>query len=63
MCQYWVQSFYPGWKPMILNGKKFCPKCGYYKAIEAFHKERRSSDGLASHCRWCRKEYKKGRIK
>jgi hypothetical protein len=40
-------------------GKKKCNKCGKYKSIEDFHKDKKNKDGLVSWCKDCVKEYDK----
>lgn len=38
---------------IVVNGKKFCPKCGRWRETEAFAKNRAASSGLQSWCRKC----------
>ena len=38
--------------------EKQCTKCGEVKPVSAFHKNKRAKDGLQSHCRICRKQYR-----
>jgi hypothetical protein len=38
--------------------QKKCPKCGIVKDISDFHKNNKTKDGYACHCKECRKIYK-----
>jgi hypothetical protein len=37
---------------------KYCRKCGEYRELSEFHKDRSKKDGLASCCNTCAKEYR-----
>jgi len=39
---------------MIVDGKKYCSKCGEWKPVEEFHKNAGKGDGYQSYCKKCR---------
>lgn len=41
--------------PMLNNGEKFwhCPRCGFWVGQEGFHKDKYTTNGLATNCASC----------